>query len=81
MGGNSFSPSSNVTVNVATDGQTGTFSGNNYSAHSKHSKGDKIIGCKSGDSKLYFSTVSNVTITTGLSAATGDAYGSGWTSM
>jgi hypothetical protein len=80
LGGNSFQASSNVDVHVATDGSTGNFDANNYSARSKHAKGDKIVGCKSGDSKLYFTTVSNVTITTNVTAATGDNY-STWTTM
>jgi hypothetical protein len=80
LGGNSFAPSSNVVVNADTDATSGNTDGNNYSARSKHNKGDKIIGCRSGDSKLYFSTVSNVTTAIGSANVT-DTYGSGWTSM
>jgi hypothetical protein len=79
LGGNSFAPSSNVVINVETDGDSGSFNGNNYGARSKHNKGDKIIGCKSGDSKLYFSTVS--TVSTDIGDAESDANFSGWTSM
>jgi hypothetical protein len=80
LGGNSFQPSTNVTINADTDATSGNTDGNNYSAKAKHAKGDKIIGCLSGDAKLYFTTVSNVTITSGLDSTVNEDYSS-WTSM
>lgn len=85
LGGNSFSPSNNVDVYVATDGDGSTnqgFDGNNYSAKSKHQKGDKTIGCLSNDPKLYFYAGTSTSDTSHVTPATSDTYsGTDWTSM
>jgi hypothetical protein len=75
MGNTSFTPSSNVTVSVATDS-----AGTTYSARAKHQKGDRTVGCLSGDAKIYYTTVSNVTDSSNLSTATTDNY-QGWSTL
>jgi hypothetical protein len=83
LGGNSFSSSNNVDISIATDGTTDLFDGNTYSAKSKHQKGDKTIGSKSNDPKLYFYGGTSTADTSNFSAATDDEYTDTtvWTSM
>jgi hypothetical protein len=85
LGGNSFSPSNNVSVYIATDGSGAGqgYDANTYSAKSKHQKGDKTVGCLAGDPKLYFYGGSSTADTSHVTPATNDSYTdtSIWTSM
>lgn len=49
VGAGSFTPSNNVSI-TAVSAATG------YSANSKHSSGDRIIGFSNTDAKLYYSS-------------------------
>ncbi len=86
LGGNSFTTSNNVNISVATDGNTtdnNGFAGSMYSAKSKHQKGDKTIGCLSGDAKLYYYLGNSTADTTYFSANITDTYTNStiWLSM
>ena len=59
LGSQTITPSNNVKIEVASDG-------NIYSAKSAHTKGDRIFGINSSDTKIYYYT------TTGNSDPTGD---------
>ena len=80
LGGGTFTPSNKVTVQVATNGTSGSFDGTSYGAIAKHSSGDKIIGSNNSDPKLYFKTEAVGAISS-VTAASDMTFNSSWTSM
>lgn len=85
IGGSSFSASNKVSVVAITNGTNSTtYDGQLYSIRAYHSGGDKCIGGKSGDSRIYFATTTPGNASAYSGAATTDDYaGSGatWSSM
>ena len=83
LGGNSFSTSNNVDLYIDTDGTADLYDANDYSAKSKHQKGDKTIGSKANDPKLYFYGGTSTADTDHCTATTTDSYTNTaiWTSM
>ncbi len=82
VGGTSFSASNKVHVYGKTNGATsGAFDSTAYGIASAHESGDKVIGSKSGDAKLYFTTTSAGAATGTASAITDTTNLSAWTSM
>lgn len=72
IGGGSFAPSANVSINVASTATA-------YSFVSFHNRGDRFIGANSTDPKFWYTTHDTSTTTTGPSADT-TSY-SGWNSL
>lgn len=75
IGVSSFTPSNNVSIGVKSDAAA-------YSAHAKHSGGNRYVAFSSADAKLYFSTVEPTTAFADVAASsTYLTMPSGWTSM
>jgi hypothetical protein len=78
LGSQTITPSNNVTIRVNSNGTV-------YAAKSAHGKGDRIFGINSGDTKIYYYTVSgNIDPTTdatnfGVGSSTLDF--SSWSSL
>jgi len=82
IGGSSFTPSQNSKCYYASDGTANAFDGSNYGIACGHNSGDKIIGARNGDAKLYFATTTANNATAGAAnIATNSVTGSTWTSM
>jgi hypothetical protein len=54
LGSQTITPSNNVTIRVNSDGTI-------YAAKSAHGKGDRIFGVNSGDTKIYYYTITTNT--------------------
>ena len=82
VGGTSFSASNKVHVYGKTNGTTASgFDNTAYGIASAHESGDKVIGSKSGDAKLYFTTT-NAGAATGTASTIADTTDlTAWTSM
>jgi hypothetical protein len=78
LGGGTFTPSSKVTISVATNGTSGAFDGTSYGAIAKHGSGDKNVGSINTDPKLYFKTAA---VTSSVITASTNIDFSTWTSM
>jgi hypothetical protein len=78
LGSQTITPSNNVVIGVSSNGTI-------YAAKSAHTKGDRIFGINSSDTKIYYYTVSgNIDPTTdgtnwGTSASSIDF--TGWSSL
>jgi hypothetical protein len=75
MGGGSFSPSNKVSIYVAA-------SGSSYAAYSKHTAGDRVIGCNSSDPKMFYKTTTISSNPPISSITSSDAFDTtNWTSL
>jgi hypothetical protein len=73
MGGGTFAPSKNVTINVASDPTGG------YTAMSFHSQGDKFFATNNSDTKMYWKQKGSDTTTAPANYST--TISTGWTSL
>jgi hypothetical protein len=72
IGGGTFSPSNKVTISVTSNSVE-------YSAQSKHSAGDRLMGTNNTDPKMYWS--SSTIGSTGASPANTTVSYTSWTSL